>query len=78
MCYYKYTDLCGHGLVVQLSLSFDIVFTIQHFCLYTGRLELPPEDYIRVGDYSVVASADPELAVDGQDEGGDVQKSPSP
>jgi cystinosin len=65
------------GLSV-LSVFFDIVFTVQHFCLYTQHSEVTPEDYIRVGDYSIVASVDPELAVGEQDEGDHVQKTPPP
>lgn len=62
--------------MVQLSISFDIVFTVQHFFLYTDHSEVPPQDYIRVGDYGVVASEDPELAVNEQDEGDRVKKTP--
>lgn len=64
--------------MVQLSVAFDLVFTVQHFCLYTQHSEVTPEDYIRVGDYSIVASVDPELAVGEQDEGDHVQKTPPP
>lgn len=52
-----------------LSITFDIIFTVQHFFLYTDHSGVPPQDYIRVGDYNVVASADPELADNGQDDG---------
>lgn len=52
-----------------VSIFFDILFTIQHFCLYTEHSEVAPDDYLQVGDYIVVPSVDPELATEEKDEG---------
>jgi hypothetical protein len=52
-----------------VSIFFDILFTIQHFCLYTEHSEVAPDDYLQVGDYIVVPSVDPELATVEKDEG---------
>lgn len=61
-----------------LSVLFDIVFTVQHFCLYNGHSDGAPDGYIPVGDYRVVTSVDPELAGGEQDDGDRVQKTPPP
>ncbi|KAG0625405.1 hypothetical protein M758_2G052300 [Ceratodon purpureus] len=58
-----------------MSILFDIVFTIQHFCLYTDHSEVAPDDYLQVGDYAVVQSVDPELGAGEHDEG---DKTPTP
>jgi hypothetical protein len=46
---------------VQLSIFFDLVFTVQHFFLYKGQAAALPEEPLQVGEYQVIPSVDPEL-----------------
>lgn len=62
-----------------LSVAFDLIFIVQHFCLYPEHPGVPQEGYHEVGDYSVVFSVDPGLGSDERDQGDDhAQKTPPP
>ena len=63
---------------MQISIMFDIIFTVQHFCLYTEHSEPAQDDYLQVGDYIVVPSVDPELATGEEDDSDHIQKTPAP